>query len=152
DAQIGNNVRPLDPSKVASEDLTTGDEGASCFSCALPDAPIGKMYQPSWDGWERCILTLHTLAQLVGTYVNMFNLTKLEHTLSLFLEEAVKGELESLFVDKVIANLGLCISVYDTESIYASFIFANEGAPTDTEFVEDERSKLQWISAWCNFS
>ncbi|GJT18514.1 hypothetical protein Tco_0877220 [Tanacetum coccineum] len=116
DAQIGNNVRPLDPSKVASEDLTTGDEGASCFSCALPDAPIGKMYQPSWDGWERCILTLHTLAQLVGTCVNMFNLTKLEHTLSLFpilehtlslfLEEAVKGELESLFVDKVIANLG----------------------------------------------
>ncbi|GKA66770.1 hypothetical protein Tco_0766578 [Tanacetum coccineum] len=116
DAQIGNNVRPIDPSKVVSEDLTTGDEGASCFSCALPDAPIGKMYQPSWDGWERCILTLHTLAQLV------------------------------------IANLGLCISVYDTESIYASFIFANEGAPTYTEFVEDERSKLQWISAWCNFS
>ncbi|GJU31378.1 hypothetical protein Tco_1174967, partial [Tanacetum coccineum] len=51
DIVIGNNVRPIDPSKVASEDLTTGDEGASCFSCALPDAPIGKMYQPSWDGW-----------------------------------------------------------------------------------------------------
>ncbi|GJZ96152.1 DNA-directed RNA polymerase III subunit RPC8 [Tanacetum coccineum] len=71
--------------------------------------------------------------------VNMFNLTKLEHTLrlkphllSLSLEEAVKGELESLFVDKVIANLGLCISVYDIESIDGGFIFANEGAPTYT--------------------
>nr|GEW39504.1 DNA-directed RNA polymerase III subunit RPC8 [Tanacetum cinerariifolium] len=69
----------------------------------------------------------------------MFNLTKLEHTLrlkphllSLSLEEAVKGELESLFVDKVIANLGLCISVYDIESIDGGFIFANEGAPTYT--------------------
>ncbi|GKC42892.1 DNA-directed RNA polymerase III subunit RPC8 [Tanacetum coccineum] len=56
----------------------------------------------------------------------MFNLTKLEHTLSLSLKEAVKGELESLFFDKVIANLGLCISVYDIESIYGGFIFANE--------------------------
>ncbi|GJY58435.1 DNA-directed RNA polymerase III subunit RPC8 [Tanacetum coccineum] len=62
----------------------------------------------------------------------MFNLTKLEHTLSLSLKEAVKGELESLFFDKVIANLGLCISVYDIESIYGGFIFANESAPTYT--------------------
>nr|GEX27124.1 DNA-directed RNA polymerase III subunit RPC8 [Tanacetum cinerariifolium] len=63
----------------------------------------------------------------------MFNLTKLEHTLSLSLEEAVKVELESIFFDKVIANLGLCISVYDIESIYGGFIFANEGAPTYTK-------------------
>ncbi|KAL8232879.1 hypothetical protein R6Q57_002657 [Mikania cordata] len=67
----------------------------------------------------------------------MFNLTKLEHKLrlqphllSIPLNEAVKGELEGLFVDKVIANLGLCISVYDIESIDGGFIFANEGAPT----------------------
>ncbi|KAI3815226.1 hypothetical protein L1987_14887 [Smallanthus sonchifolius] len=71
--------------------------------------------------------------------VNMFYLTKLEHTLrlqphllSLPLNEAVKGELEGLFVDKVIANLGLCISVYDIESIDGGFIFANEGASTYT--------------------
>ncbi|GJR13834.1 DNA-directed RNA polymerase III subunit RPC8 [Tanacetum coccineum] len=50
----------------------------------------------------------------------MLNLTKLEHTLSLSLKEAV------------IANLGLCISVYDIESIYGGFIFANESAPTYT--------------------
>ncbi|KVH89192.1 RNA polymerase III, subunit Rpc25 [Cynara cardunculus var. scolymus] len=71
--------------------------------------------------------------------VNMFNLSKLEHTLrlqphllSLPINEAVKGELESLFLDKVIANLGLCISVYDIESIDGGFIFPNEGAPTYT--------------------
>ncbi|KAJ9568177.1 hypothetical protein OSB04_004143, partial [Centaurea solstitialis] len=71
--------------------------------------------------------------------VNMFNLTKLEHTLrlqphllSLPIDEAVKGELEALFLDKVIANLGLCISVYDIESVDGGFIYPNEGAPTYT--------------------
>ncbi|XP_076908946.1 uncharacterized protein LOC143566042 [Bidens hawaiensis] len=69
----------------------------------------------------------------------MFQLTKLEHTfrlqphlLTLSLDEAIKGELERLFVDKVIANLGLCISVYDIASVGGGFIFANEGAPTYT--------------------
>ncbi|XP_076937755.1 uncharacterized protein LOC143605576 [Bidens hawaiensis] len=69
----------------------------------------------------------------------MFQLTKLEHTfrlqphlLTLSLDKAIKGELERLFVDKVIANLGLCISVYDIQSINGGFIFANEGAPTYT--------------------
>ncbi|XP_071691284.1 uncharacterized protein [Rutidosis leptorrhynchoides] len=69
----------------------------------------------------------------------MFNLTKLEHTLRLRpdllsrpLHEAVKGELEALFLDKVIAKLGLCVSVYDIESIKDGEIFANEGAPTYT--------------------
>ncbi|KAJ0647343.1 putative DNA-directed RNA polymerase [Helianthus annuus] len=69
----------------------------------------------------------------------MFNLTKLEHTLrlephllTLPLNEAIKGELERLFVDKIIAKLGLCISVYDIESIDGGFIFPNEGAPTYT--------------------
>ncbi|XP_024977211.1 DNA-directed RNA polymerase III subunit RPC8-like isoform X2 [Cynara cardunculus var. scolymus] len=69
----------------------------------------------------------------------MFNLSKLEHTLRLQphllglpINEAVKGELEGLFLDKVIAKLGLCISVYDIESIDGGFIFPNEGAPTYT--------------------
>ncbi|RZC82601.1 hypothetical protein C5167_045388 [Papaver somniferum] len=50
----------------------------------------------------------------------MFFLSLVEHTLrlpphllSLPLPEAIQGELEKLFVDKVIAQLGLCISVYD---------------------------------------
>lgn len=33
--------------------LTTGGKGASCYSCAFPDAPIRETYQPRWDGWGR---------------------------------------------------------------------------------------------------
>lgn len=73
------------------------------------------------------------------TGVSMFQLSILEHTLrlkpdllSLPINEAVKGELEALFLDKVITDLGLCISVYDIQSINGGFIFANEGAPTYT--------------------
>ncbi|XP_021898113.1 DNA-directed RNA polymerase III subunit RPC8 [Carica papaya] len=69
----------------------------------------------------------------------MFKLSKVEHTfrlpphlLSLALEEAIKLELESLFLDKVIANLGLCISVYDIQSIKGGFIFPGDGASTYT--------------------
>ncbi|XP_023743420.1 uncharacterized protein LOC111891592 isoform X2 [Lactuca sativa] len=69
----------------------------------------------------------------------MFQLSQLEHTLrlkpdllSLPINEAIKGELEALFLDKIIKDLGLCISVYDIQSIDGGFIFANEGAPTYT--------------------
>ncbi|KAM7496045.1 hypothetical protein LguiA_020459 [Lonicera macranthoides] len=69
----------------------------------------------------------------------MFYLSEIEHTLrlpphllNLPLNEAIKGELEGLFLDKVIANLGLCISVYDIQSIEGGFIFAGDGASTYT--------------------
>ncbi|KAL4587894.1 hypothetical protein LXL04_000770 [Taraxacum kok-saghyz] len=69
----------------------------------------------------------------------MFQLSELEHTLqlkphllSLPINETIKGELESLFLDKIIADLGLCISVYDIQSIDGGFILPNEGAPTYT--------------------
>lgn len=69
----------------------------------------------------------------------MFYLSAIEHTLrlaphllSLSLNEAIKGELEGLFVDKVIANLGLIISVYDIRSIDGGFIYPSEGASTYT--------------------
>ncbi|XP_059437809.1 DNA-directed RNA polymerase III subunit rpc8-like [Corylus avellana] len=69
----------------------------------------------------------------------MFYLSRLEHTfrvppslLSLPCEEVVKGELEKLFLDKVIAKLGLCVSVYDIRSIKGGFIFPSDGAPTYT--------------------
>lgn len=69
----------------------------------------------------------------------MFYLSEIEHTLrlpphllSLPLNESIRGELEGLFVDKVIANLGLCISVYDIRSIDGGFIYAGEGASTYT--------------------
>ncbi|CAH9092945.1 unnamed protein product [Cuscuta europaea] len=69
----------------------------------------------------------------------MFYLSEIEHTLrvppsllNLPLNEAIKGELEGLFVDKVIAKLGLCISVYDILSIQGGFIFPGDGASTYT--------------------
>ncbi|KAG7025609.1 hypothetical protein SDJN02_12106, partial [Cucurbita argyrosperma subsp. argyrosperma] len=47
--------------------------------------------------------------------------------------DAIKGELEKLFLDKmnfvmnVVANLGLCISVYDIRSVDRGFIFPSDG-------------------------
>jgi len=40
----------------ANQYLTTGGKGASCYSCAFPDAPIRETYQPRWDGWGRYCL------------------------------------------------------------------------------------------------
>ncbi|XP_059632223.1 purple acid phosphatase 23 isoform X3 [Cornus florida] len=37
----------------ANQYLTTGGKGASCYSCAFPDAPIRETFQPRWDGWGR---------------------------------------------------------------------------------------------------
>ncbi|KAF8392284.1 hypothetical protein HHK36_022626 [Tetracentron sinense] len=69
----------------------------------------------------------------------MFFLSVIEHTLrlpphllSLPLKEAIKGELETLFLDKVISSLGLCVSIYDIRSIDGGFIFAGDGASTYT--------------------
>ncbi|KAI3708936.1 hypothetical protein L2E82_38537 [Cichorium intybus] len=69
--------------------------------------------------------------------VNMFQLSILEHTLrlkpdilSLPVNEAVKGELEAIFLDKVITDLGLCISVYDIESINGGKIQADNVSDT----------------------
>lgn len=69
----------------------------------------------------------------------MFFLSEVEHKLrlpphllSLPLDEAIKGELERIFLDKVIAKLGLCVSVYGIKSIDGGFIMPGEGAPTYT--------------------
>ncbi|XP_054805563.1 purple acid phosphatase 23 isoform X2 [Prosopis cineraria] len=42
----------------ANQYLTTGGKGASCYSCAFPDAPIRESYQPRWDGWGRFMESL----------------------------------------------------------------------------------------------
>ncbi|XP_051129157.1 purple acid phosphatase 23 isoform X2 [Andrographis paniculata] len=42
----------------ANQYLTTGGEGASCYSCSFPDAPIRETYQPRWDGWGRFMQSL----------------------------------------------------------------------------------------------
>ncbi|CAL5192921.1 unnamed protein product [Lathyrus oleraceus] len=67
----------------------------------------------------------------------MFYLSKIEHKLTLPpsllalpIGEAIHTELERLFLDKVIANLGLCTSVYDIISIEGGSIFPGDGAPT----------------------
>ncbi|TKY62284.1 DNA-directed RNA polymerase III subunit RPC8 [Spatholobus suberectus] len=70
---------------------------------------------------------------------SMFYLNRIEHKLPLPpsrlvlpIREAIHMELEKLFLDKVIANLGLCISIYDIRSIDGGFIFPGDGAPTYT--------------------
>ncbi|CAL0330810.1 unnamed protein product [Lupinus luteus] len=41
-------------------------------------------------------------------------------------------ELQNLFLDKVISNLGLCVSLYHIISIEGGYIFPSDGAPTYT--------------------
>ncbi|GAB4850640.1 hypothetical protein Ancab_029951 [Ancistrocladus abbreviatus] len=67
----------------------------------------------------------------------MFFLSRLEHKfrlpphlLDLPLEDAIKRQIDSFFLDKVIAKYGLCISLYDIKSIDGGFILPNEGSPT----------------------
>ncbi|GFP98009.1 DNA-directed RNA polymerase iii subunit rpc8 [Phtheirospermum japonicum] len=69
----------------------------------------------------------------------MFFLSEIEHTLrlpphllNLPLDEAIKGELDSIFIDKVIVELGLCVCVYDIRSIDGGFVFPSDGASTYT--------------------
>ncbi|KAL1539699.1 DNA-directed RNA polymerase III subunit RPC8-like isoform X1 [Salvia divinorum] len=69
----------------------------------------------------------------------MFFLSQIEHTLmlpphllSLPLDEAIKEQLDSIFLDKVIDKLGLCVSVYDIRSISGGFILPGDGASTYT--------------------
>ncbi|KAK7824054.1 dna-directed rna polymerase iii subunit rpc8 [Quercus suber] len=72
----------------------------------------------------------------------MFYLSQIERTfrlppslLNLPIEVAIEEELEKNFLDKVIANLGLCVSVYDVKSIEGGFIFPSDGAVTYTVFL-----------------
>ncbi|TVU39323.1 hypothetical protein EJB05_12736 [Eragrostis curvula] len=69
----------------------------------------------------------------------MFSLSLIEHNLpmpphllSRPLVDAIKAELERLFLDKVVPNLGLCVSVYDIRSIEGGSIHAGEGCSTYT--------------------
>lgn len=67
----------------------------------------------------------------------MFVLSQIEHNLpmpphllSRPLVDAIKAELERLFLDKVVTNLGLCVSVYDILGVEGGFIFPGEGCST----------------------
>ncbi|KAF7108274.1 hypothetical protein CFC21_108772 [Triticum aestivum] len=67
----------------------------------------------------------------------MFVLSQIEHNLPMPphllnrpLVDAIKAELERLFLDKVVVNLGLCVSVYDILAVEGGFIFPGEGCST----------------------
>ncbi|CAA7026387.1 unnamed protein product [Microthlaspi erraticum] len=67
----------------------------------------------------------------------MFYLSELKHTvrvpphlLNLPLEDAIKSVLQNVFLDKVLANLGLCVSVYDIKSVEGGFVLPGDGAAT----------------------
>ncbi|CAM0954253.1 unnamed protein product [Alopecurus aequalis] len=67
----------------------------------------------------------------------MFVLSQIEHNLpmpphllSRPLVDAIKAELERLFLDRVVPNLGLCVSVYDILAVDGGFIFPGEGCST----------------------
>ncbi|GJN07467.1 hypothetical protein PR202_ga25300 [Eleusine coracana subsp. coracana] len=69
----------------------------------------------------------------------MFSLSLIEHDLPMPphllnrpLLDAIKAELERLFLDKVIPNLGMCVSVYDIRSIEGGSIHPGEGFSTYT--------------------
>ncbi|XP_064991208.1 uncharacterized protein LOC103987368 isoform X3 [Musa acuminata AAA Group] len=68
---------------------------------------------------------------------SMFCLSLIEHNLHLPphllnrpLLDAIKEELERLFLDKVLSNLGLCISIYDIRTIEGGFVFPGDGSST----------------------
>ncbi|GAV80466.1 SHS2_Rpb7-N domain-containing protein/RNA_pol_Rbc25 domain-containing protein [Cephalotus follicularis] len=52
------------------------------------------------------------------------------HRLGLPIQDGIKKELELIFLDKVIADVGLCISVYDIRKIEGGFIVAGDGGST----------------------
>ncbi|THU63470.1 hypothetical protein C4D60_Mb01t16080 [Musa balbisiana] len=58
------------------------------------------------------------------------NLPLPPHLLNRPLLDAIKEELERLFLDKVLSNLGLCISIYDIRTIEGGFVFPGAGSST----------------------
>ncbi|XP_052169999.1 uncharacterized protein LOC127786562 isoform X2 [Diospyros lotus] len=146
-------ISPLAARRQPPTDVASADPSRSSPPTANPrriDSPLSPLWLPpslsarvadlvrSGRQWA----SLHTLETKRLEYLNrpnMFYLSEIEHTLrlppsllDLPLHDAIKGELEGLFLDKVIANLGLCISVYDIRSIDGGFIFPGDGASTYT--------------------
>lgn len=48
------------------------------------------------------------------------------------LEEAIRGELNKRFANRVIINVGLCIALYDILEIKESFIYQGDGSAHST--------------------
>ncbi|KAK8717996.1 hypothetical protein V6N13_045246 [Hibiscus sabdariffa] len=97
---------------------------------------LSSVFQASFSFLDERFLKI---LQLSRQTEKMFYLSLIEHTLRLPphllhlpLDEALKTELKTLFIDNVIVNLGLCISVYDIRSIKGGFVFPGDGASTYT--------------------
>ncbi|VVA90227.1 unnamed protein product [Arabis nemorensis] len=77
------------------------------------------------------------VATLSIDLIEMFYLSELEHTLrvpphllNLPLEDAIKSVLQNVFLDKVLTDLGLCVSVYDIKSVEGGIVLPGVGAAT----------------------
>ncbi|CAK9193327.1 hypothetical protein BDL97_01G199200 [Sphagnum fallax] len=69
----------------------------------------------------------------------MFVLTVLQdtlrippHNLSLPLQDALTRQICSLYFDKVLKDLGLCVTLYDIKAVEGGFVFPGDGAPRFT--------------------
>ncbi|TKY46503.1 DNA-directed RNA polymerase III subunit rpc8 [Spatholobus suberectus] len=108
----------------------------SCFTSTKLEEPGGL------EEWKSARVHLNYLFLMKPSWSaigSMFYLSRIEHKLPfppsrlvLPIREAIHMELEKLFLDKLIANLGLCISISDIRSINGGFIFLGDGAPTYT--------------------
>lgn len=97
---------------------------------------IQFIYTSMWDTLVK-FKTINFLCQtlLANWSARMFILSQLKDkirvTPDLFhlpLEEAIKGELNKRFSNRVIINVGLCISLYDILEIKESFIYQGDGS------------------------
>ncbi|KAL3693099.1 hypothetical protein R1sor_006750 [Riccia sorocarpa] len=70
--------------------------------------------------------------------------------LSLPLLEAITGEIPTLFFDKVIKDVGLCITLYDVGAIEGGFVFPGDRAPrftVDPSLFQSEASDSDLFSS-----
>ncbi|WOL02074.1 DNA-directed RNA polymerase III subunit RPC8 isoform X1 [Canna indica] len=122
---------------------TFATKSSSPASTAVPPPPVLDCYYqpgPFSTAFELVLITAiqstrHCSLKQTVASGSMFCLSLIEHNLPLPphmlnrpLLGAIREELEKMFLDKVISNLGLCISVYDIQSIEGGFVFPGDGA------------------------
>eukprot|EP00898_Chlorokybus_atmophyticus_P007598 jgi/Chlat1/783/Chrsp104S01252 len=56
------------------------------------------------------------------------NLRILPHNLAKPTAQAVTEELERLYIDKVVSDLGLCVTLYEIDSIEGGYVYPSDGA------------------------
>lgn len=86
----------------------------------------------------------------------MFVLTVLQdtlrippHNLSLPLQDALTRQICSLYFDKVLKDLGLCVTLYDIKAVEGGFVFPGDGAPRFTVSLSCRAMSLHCSTGWC---